>query len=108
MKYMITNVLPPMKDGKPVKMVFVVDEFEKVIGKIIADLNSVWKGMVELPVAIMISEVPDTEPLGLKIFEDNKVVHSSENLRSQVLMEELLDVFGEGIKIERMKMHKTE
>jgi len=97
MRYKVTNFLPPTEDDEELRIEVVFDTFEEVVTKVVRDLNSFWNKMIPQNYTFNIKEVQNDTPLGMKYFNDNKLMDENEKE-----IKEALDVIGS----ETIKHHR--
>jgi hypothetical protein len=98
MRYKVVNLLFRDETGETLTIEAVFDDFEGVIKKIVADLNSLWKGTVPLPMAFRIEEHKESWN-GMRFLNGDMVVADSPNFDL-----DLLQVWG----TEMQKLIKTD
>jgi len=101
MAYRVKNKLPKTIEGRDLELVSDFETFEQVAGKVIQDLNSVWKGIVPFPIEFKIEEVNAVDG-GMRLYEDGVEVASNPGQVEGVMERYGLEVFKERLKIEEI------
>jgi hypothetical protein len=90
MKFRVSNVLFKDDEGRGFEIQAVFDDFEGVITKIVKDLNSLWKGVVPLPMSIKIEEHKESWS-GVRLLHQGNIMGENADIASS---DDLFQVWG--------------